>query len=127
MRWVISRPGATTSVHQKHKVTLEKIFKGCTPFSRIRYEKSAGGEEGEREAGQRTECKEEQSAVAKADKSSPRSKKKGRRQEREERAAEKARKCGVNFPWGPRTIAAPPGKERDCAALLRKSESVHWF
>lgn len=24
----------TTSTHQKHKVTLEKMFKGCTPFSR---------------------------------------------------------------------------------------------
>lgn len=127
-----------TSIHQKHKVTLEKMFKGCSPFSRVRYEKSAGGEEGEREAGQRTERKEEQSAVAKADKSSPRSKKKGRRQEREERAAEEAWKWGVNLPPPPReprrTIAAPPSEEkglccfaeevRECALVLRASPEV---
>lgn len=89
---------------------MEKIVKGCTPFSRVRYEKSAGGEEGEREAGQTAECR-----GTEADKS-PRSKKKGRRQEREERAAEEAWKWGVHLPPPPReprrTIAAPPSEEK---------------
>lgn len=44
-------PVTTTSVHHKHKVTLKKIFKCCNT-SRVWYEKSAGGEEGEREVRQ---------------------------------------------------------------------------
>lgn len=114
------------------------MFKGCTPFSRVRYEKPAGGEEGEREAGAENRMRRgaERSGQGRHIFSKEQEERETTGEGRE--GSRGGVETGVNLPPPPReprrTIAAPPREEkglccfaeevRECALGLSASPEV---